>query len=155
MRGVWSELDGDDAPMSDAHHAPEADEPGVLTISRKTAKALAAAAAAEHAASHGHADSADDASFEADYRALYRQQLLPKAHGEGGASGGSGRTVFSFEVDAAHVDTLKEAFMNSLDPPLPMMAEYDFRRDSDALPRLDMALRNPGELRPYQERCLR
>ena len=141
--------------MGDVHApAAEADEPGVLTISRKTAKALAAAAAAEHAATHGHADSAEDASFEEDYRALYRQQLLPKAHGEGGG-GGSGRTVYSFEVDAAHVDTLKETFMNGLDPPLPMMAEYDFRRDSDALPRLDMALRNPGELRPYQERCLR
>ena len=47
--------------MGDVHApAAEADEPGVLTISRKTAKALAAAAAAEHAATHGHADSAED-----------------------------------------------------------------------------------------------
>ena len=131
-----------------------AGEVGVLTITKQTAAELAAHAAINAAAESGEGnaeDAATSASFSTEYRALYDKQLL-----ESIGSGSRNLAVYSFEIDADHVDALKETFMNKLDPPLPIMVEYDFRNDSAVMiPRLEMTLRNPGELRPYQERCLR
>lgn len=178
-RSVFSDYDGDAAAVAVEDDCME--EPGTLTLTAKRSKEIRARAAAESAAEAGEATSDDTTSFAADYRALYEQQLLPNAAANAVAVGhgrGGGRTVYSFEVDAEQVDTLKETFMNRLDPPLPseyfscsveptvtlslplycvtVMVEYDFRADSsDFLPRLDMSLRNRGELRPYQEKCLR
>lgn len=60
--------------------------------------------------------------------------------------------VLRFEIDPELVDSVKRACI-IMDPPYPLMHEYDFKKDIFS-PSLDIELRRPEGLRPYQSKSL-
>ncbi|KAK1403566.1 DNA helicase [Heracleum sosnowskyi] len=77
------------------------------------------------------------------------EDLLTEAHL---AAAVRGRETYSFEVDPAQVENVKQRCLpNALN--YPMLEEYDFRNDT-VNPDLDMVLKPQAQLRPYQEKSL-
>ena len=67
--------------------------------------------------------------------------------------GAAARRVLRFEVAQDSVEDVRRVSL-SLEPPYPMMQEYDFRADVHGVDKLDIALRQPELLRPYQAKSL-
>jgi DNA excision repair protein ERCC-3 len=67
--------------------------------------------------------------------------------------GRDARQVMRFEINALTVEEVRRIAL-SLEPPYPMMHEYDFRADSLSVAPLEMSLRQPELLRPYQAKSL-
>jgi len=84
------------------------------------------------------------------WRALQREAAVSASKP---LKGRAARQVLRFEINANTVEEIRRIAL-SLDPPYPMMHEYDFRADSLGVAPLDMSLRNPELLRPYQAKSL-
>ena len=84
------------------------------------------------------------------WRALQREAAVAASKP---LKGRAARQVLRFEINANTVEEVRRIAL-SLDPPYPMMHEYDFRADALGVAPLDISLRNPELLRPYQAKSL-
>ncbi|KAK1364598.1 hypothetical protein POM88_040159 [Heracleum sosnowskyi] len=79
-------------------------------------------------------------------------RLICSINFEDPAAAIKGKESYSFEVDPAQVENVKQRCLpNALN--YPMLEEYDFRNDT-VNPDLDMVLKPQAQLRPYQEKSL-
>lgn len=73
--------------------------------------------------------------------------------GENGGEGALAHDLFSFQIRSDRAEAVKKAAIDDVNPPHPLLEEYDFRNDT-VNPNLKMDLKPTTTIRPYQEKSL-
>lgn len=145
----------EDADEMDVDELAEAMELGILDVDEEEAAEADMIAVREKMSKRAKASKSTEEDDEMkDFASQAKQLALHSLHTPG--------RFESFEIDSSAVDEVKRLCLH-LDPPLPIIQEYDFRHDSMAVPPLldstgpggkPVVLRDASALRDYQTKSL-